>query len=409
MTPCFVFPPGSILERVGAEWLALDLHGIAVYRIEGQAAEVITRLMEGEVELPPRLATAAAVLLDKGIIVEPGFLRGEFNYGRRRFIQAGVAAGVGLTMMGLPVAAEAQSAPLEVTFGTAITPGSFNDGTNNWTTWTFLASNSFTITVGTRNIQLMIVGGGGGGGQGTNAGSKGGGGGGGGVLFANFTPVRNQLYTVTVGNGGIGGSPGVQAGNGGSSSVGGGAVTLTAFGGGCAGGVTTITGCPISGVDNPALFGSGGGGAGANPAGGAGGLSSTAASQNGTAPPGPASPTVQGTSGGLGSTSTNSAGGGGGGFTVAGAAAVSTAGGAGGAGYTGTFGYAPGGVNRTVAGGGGGGGSTAGSGADGGGTGANNAATATAGTANTGGGGGGERNTSGAAGGSGVVVIRYLP
>lgn len=415
----FVVPPGTHLEPVGSEWLVLDADNRAVYRLTGHAAEAITRIAAGEIELPPYLSDAVAVLEDRGLIVDTAFYQGEFTVGRRRIIAAGLAGAVGLTVLGLPRAAAAQSPAFLTTTGS---PDDYlwNDGTNTWRVLVYKGNGTFTTTPVTKQLQLMIVGGGGGGGGGNaltggNEVKGGGGGGGGGIDFEIFTPSASTTYTVAVGTGGTGGSTTgpTAATNGNNSSVTGTGLTAAIGYGGGRGGGSTAAGATGNGG---ASTGSGGGGSVLPGGNGAAAAPGSASTQTTALPPVGEQNSIQGQAGGnagftKGDNPSNS-GGGGGGFGLAGGNAVAGQAGAGGAGFTGSFGYRslPGdpqnGTNVTVAGGGGGGCAVSGAGSDGGGTGVTSG-TPNAGATNRGGGGGGSRDGNGGNGGSGVVVVRY--
>ncbi|MBI5779683.1 MAG: DUF2341 domain-containing protein, partial [Planctomycetes bacterium] len=258
---------------------------------------------------------------------------------------------------------------------------------SNYTTHIFTSGGTFTVTAGSGNVEVLVVGGGGGGGT-----QHGGGGGAGGLIYNPSFAVVVGSYPITVGAGGAGAPAGGNGdrprGTNGSDSV---FSTLTAIGGG--GGGSYRTGAALSGNDG----GSGGGG-------GSGGSSGAGGATTQTGGFGSAG----------GSDTLNVApwrGGGGGGAGAAGATGMTT--GNGGAGKE----YSISGVSTYYAGGGGAGSNTGTGGAGGlggGGAGSSNGASGpdgTAGTPNTGGGGGagGAYNYAGGAGGSGIVIIRYLP
>jgi len=218
--------------------------------------------------------------------------------------------------------------------------------------------------------EYLVVAGGGGGGTSSN---RAGGGGAGGLLtnygVSTISILKNQVYTITIGNGGSGGSQGSQGSN--SVLSGSGISTVTAIGGG-------------GGGTNGSTPGGSGGGAGDGNIGSAGTVG-------------------QGNDGGDGTGGGNAAGGGGGGAGAAGADSSPGVGGNGGAGLSNsitgsaTF-YAGGGGGTSEAG-------SAGSGGSGGGGAASVGGSGTNGTVNTGG-GGGAGHTSAGTGGSGVVILR---
>jgi len=233
-----------------------------------------------------------------------------------------------------------------------------------------VASQTFAVTSGSGNAEILVVAGGGAGGAGDA-----GGGGGGGVIHNNSYALSVGSYPVSVGVGGL--HVVSSSGLNGKNSI---FNDQTALGGG--GG-----GCGAVGANG----GNGGGGGGS--------------------PPVTAGTGSQGYNGGNGLTqSGQNPGGGGGGAGGVGAAATTNKGGDGGVGVaytirgTGSVYYAGGGgggiENQTVGSGGNGGGGSGGKNAGGvGGTGA----------ANTGGGGGGGGSGgTGGDGGSGIVVVRYL-
>ncbi|HUU90215.1 MAG TPA: LamG domain-containing protein, partial [Phycisphaerae bacterium] len=252
--------------------------------------------------------------------------------------------------------------------GTVTTSGGY-------TIHTFTSGGTFSVPVGSLDVQVLVVAGGGAGGSRSSIGdSANGGGGGGGIIYDNSYTASGDV-SVTIGSGG---SPVADTvgGNGGNSVFG----SLTAIGGGGGGG--------FSGTKNGAAGGAGGGGSD----GGTGGA--------GTANQGNAGGNAH-TAGGMGS---NLAGGGGGGgsgsydggnggdggvYTISGAT-VTYGGGGGGGTYS----------SRNAGNGGAGGGGAGGKGTDG-----------ASGTANTGGGGGGGGPSAnlGGSGGSGIVIVSYLP
>ena len=260
---------------------------------------------------------------------------------------------------------------------------------------TFNSSGTFTVScagnsVGSNNVEYLIVAGGGGGGAGGGA-NAGGGAGAGGYRTDTGVSVTAQAYPVTVGGGGAGnvyGSCLTTASN----SV---ALSITSARGG-SGGNGDGHGARVNGQSG----GSGGAASGVQTGGGSGGNSP------------PVSP-PQGNAGGQGGQGLGLGGGGGGGAGAVGANASCGAAGAGGNGSPSTIN----GSNVTRAGGGGGGGNSygpasgAGGGSGGGGSGATSASAGSVGSTNTGGGGGGGWGHpgpfGGGNGGSGVVIIRY--
>lgn len=260
---------------------------------------------------------------------------------------------------------------------------------------TFNSSGTFTVScagnsVGSNNVEYLIVAGGGGGGAGGGA-NAGGGAGAGGYRTDTSVSVTAQAYPVTVGGGGAGnvyGSCLTTASN----SV---ALSITSARGG-SGGNGDGHGARVNGQSG----GSGGAASGVQTGGGSGGNSP------------PVSP-PQGNAGGQGGQGLGLGGGGGGGAGAVGANASCGAAGAGGNGSPSTIN----GSNVTRAGGGGGGGNSygpasgAGGGSGGGGSGATSASAGSVGSTNTGGGGGGGWGHpgpfDGGNGGSGVVIIRY--
>ena len=260
---------------------------------------------------------------------------------------------------------------------------------------TFNSSGTFTVScagnsVGSNNVEYLIVAGGGGGGAGGGA-NAGGGAGAGGYRTDTSVSVTAQAYPVTVGGGGAGnvyGSCLTTASN----SV---ALSITSARGG-SGGNGDGHGARVNGQSG----GSGGAASGVQTGGGSGGNSP------------PVSP-PQGNAGGQGGQGLGLGGGGGGGAGAVGANASCGAAGAGGNGSPSTIN----GSNVSRAGGGGGGGNSygpasgAGGGSGGGGSGATSASAGSVGSTNTGGGGGGGWGHpgpfDGGNGGSGVVIIRY--
>ena len=260
---------------------------------------------------------------------------------------------------------------------------------------TFNSSGTFTVScagnsVGSNNVEYLIVAGGGGGGAGGGA-NAGGGAGAGGYRTDTSVSVTAQAYPVTVGGGGAGnvyGSCLTTASN----SV---ALSITSARGG-SGGNGDAHGARVNGQSG----GSGGAASGVQTGGGSGGNSPTVSRP-------------QGNAGGQGGQGLGLGGGGGGGAGAVGANASCGAAGAGGNGSPSTIN----GSNVTRAGGGGGGGNSygpasgAGGGSGGGGSGATSASAGSVGSTNTGGGGGGGWGHpgpfDGGNGGSGVVIIRY--
>lgn len=254
-----------------------------------------------------------------------------------------------------------------------------------YTVHTFLANGDFTVTIGSRDVERLIVAGGGAGGGAAAAGTGGAGGGGaGGVKAIAARSIGVGTFPAVVGAGGTGGTD--AGADGANSSFDG----DTATGGGGGGGATTSDG---------RTGGSGGGGA-TDAAQGVGGAGTGG----------------QGFAGGDGVlTFADGCGGGGGG--------AGQAGGIGGDGSPPSEGNGGNGVQSSISGtatyygGGGGAGSTNdingdnGGGLGGGGPGKNGGGNGSPGTANTGGGGGGageDATRSGGNGGSGIVIVRYL-
>jgi hypothetical protein len=279
---------------------------------------------------------------------------------------------------------------------------------------TFTSSGTYSVTSGTKQIDVLIVAGGGSGG----GHACGGGGGGGGLIYKTGLGTSEGAYGITVGAGGprtnTQGPGGYQTGiRGGNSS----AFGMTAIGGG--GGVCWDGSNPLANNINGGSTGGYGNGGSVN--------SGTPTAQQ-PLQPGDSGLYGFGTRGGEAVYYGNPyPGGGGGGAGQAGQSSPnSSTAGKGGDGKT----YSISGTSRTYAGGGGGGGwSTSGGragGAGGGGDGdcsgpngtGNSArgfigyAEGQAGVANTGGGGGATGRTGGetaygGAGGSGIVIIRY--
>lgn len=242
-----------------------------------------------------------------------------------------------------------------------------------YTIRTFTSSGNLVVSVGSVDIEYLLIGGGGGGG--TLAG------GGGGGYLSGSTTLTSGTYSIVVGSGGTAVVASTSRGRNGGNSTFNGNTAYGGGGGGYSGDVSGYTG------------GCGAGGTGAGNSntlgGGAGG--------------------TQGGNGGNGYWGTvYYCGGGGGGTGANGADATTASQGTGGAGGTGKKFYA------TYYGGGGGGSShtTAGAagGTGGGGAGAkvSPATNGTAGTDGLGGGGGGDVLGGAAKGGSGVVIIRHL-
>ena len=95
---------------------------------------------------------------------------------------------------------------------------------NDYKSHKFTANGTFTVTSGTSDVDVLLVGGGGGGG-----GSHGGGGGAGGFKVLADLSVLTQVYPVTVGAGGNRGTQNNEAGSKGGDSV---VFSQTAEGGG---------------------------------------------------------------------------------------------------------------------------------------------------------------------------------
>ena len=247
---------------------------------------------------------------------------------------------------------------------------------------TFTGSGTFTPTVVALNVECLVVAGGSGGG-----GDFGGGGGAGGLINQSLS-LTSTGYSVTIGAGGSGGSTTGSSGSGTTFS------TLSALGGGRAGGGD------FSGTVNGGFGGSGGG---------AGGLKVDKNNSN-PLPTGGAGTAGQGFAGANSGWNSgnylNSIGGGGGGGS---AASTGRNGGAGGN-YSDWASATSTGESSSYAGGGGGGGYySSGSGGSGGGTnGATQSSSPSSSPANTGGGAGGSGQATGGTGGSGIVIVRYL-
>jgi hypothetical protein len=330
------------------------------------------------------------------------------GYGRVGTGSSGGSGGSGTVIIAYPYVSPPIS--FAATGGTIITSGSY-------TYHLFTGSGSFTISIGSKTVNYLVVGGGGGGGD-----RHGGGGGAGGVLSGTWT-ATSGTYTVTVGAGGYHGAtteggqtqygtPNGAGSKGGDSSI---SSVATAYGGGGGG--------SYDGNPTDTLIGSGGGGGGNS-------LSGVAGTSG------------QGNSGGSGQ---QPAGGGGGGASAAGANANSGTGGNGTSAYstqllavgygttfatswiigTATYQATPstylqspivGGVAYIAAGGGGASytsGPTQAGGYGGGGTGDwDDSNGLSGGTTNTGSGGGASRSynatTVGRDGGSGLVLLWYL-
>ena len=296
-------------------------------------------------------------------------------------------------------------------------------------TFTTVGESEFDVTLGSGEVECLVVAGGGGGGSGrsptaSSSGDRmGAGGGAGGLVFVPGLTATVGTHTVTVGQGGTAGnfSAGTDAGRaggpGGDSSV----LTVTARGGG-RGGMARTQDTALS-IDG----GSGGGSSHNAIRDGGAGIQPNEAAPSGT-------PNGFGNKGGSGTLNVSSHGGGGGGG-AGGAGGDSDGSQRGGAGGVGLAQVVIGGVTyrfvdefpigvgealggeRYFAGGGGGGRRASGAqgigGLGGGGNGGpNNPSDGLPGTPNTGGGGGGgsgdsDAVNSGAAGGSGIVIVRY--
>lgn len=262
---------------------------------------------------------------------------------------------------------------------------------NGYVYHTFTGSGTFTVTSGSRSIEILLVGGGGSGGPSDD--SSAGGGGAGGLIYWSSMPLSTGSYTVTIGSGGASGTN-----NGAPSVFGPGTpLHLVALGGGYGGGGPR--GSQYSG--SPGGSGGGGGGwPGYPPAG------------SGTQTTNPTIPTNSRTYG----FGYNGGGLGGGGAGEAGGTDATDAGGDGRQypAFTGPLIGVPtlNPLSGYFAGGGSGPGPALRAG-DGGGGNGGNSAPGTSGFANSGGGGGGSYQPnsgfqSGGAGGSGICVIRYL-
>jgi len=367
--------PSLVVERVGSDYLMLTASGAEVVRATGDAADVITCAINGQ-PLPQRLHTAADVLQRHGVLTTTTSVTNTFTPSRRHALQLGAAAAaVGLTMLALPNAAAAASVvAITYTFNKLVDDLESTALSSAYCTSVFGAdsfsydielkeSGTFTLTSGTRNANIILVGGGG---SGSNPTSGGGGGGGGGeVRQGSFTVDNEQPYDIIVGDGGA-------------------AVTQS-----------PRTGSPGG---NTAAFDMDSANFAAT--GGTGGDGDTGGSSGYTA----------GALGGAysGGTSFNNNGGGGGGAGGFGGNGEFTRGGSGGLGYS----Y-DGGISYLAVGGGGGGGGGGGSGSAAGGTGGfpslpSPGTPGTAGAPNTGnGGGGGYAGNGSGAGGSGIVIVRF--
>ena len=261
----------------------------------------------------------------------------------------------------------------------------------------FTSPGTFTVSSGSKEVELMVIGGGGSGGGNPGSGANGGGGAGA-LYFNNAVPVAAGSYTVTVGGGGPGAK---NKGDTGSASAFGPAFPAAGGGGGGMRG------------DSDGLPGGSGGGAGQGPpgsgnggtaSGAAGGSASQSSPSAGWGNPGGNAPTAA--NGG-----SNYPAAGGGGASAAAQNAPDQGPGQGSPGGAGLV-MAIEGPSQTFAGGGGGGTHASGpqpsGGSGGGGAGSVGNADASDATANTGsGGGGGGQNGSGGSGGSGKVVVAY--
>ena len=261
----------------------------------------------------------------------------------------------------------------------------------------FTSPGTFTVSSGSANVELMVIGGGGSGGGNPGSGANGGGGAGA-LYFNNSVPVSAGSYTVTIGSGGPGAKNKGDTGN--ASSFG---PSFPAAGGGGGG---------MRGDSNGLPGGSGGGGGQGPPGSGSGGTASGApgGSANANSPA-----AGWGNNGGVAPTNanggTNYPAAGGGGAGAVGTNSPDQGPGQGGPGGNGLV-MAIEGPSQTFAGGGGGGTHDSGpqpsGGSGGGGAGGVNNGDGTSATANTGGGGGGTgMNGNGGTGGSGKVVIAY--
>jgi hypothetical protein len=288
------------------------------------------------------------------------------------------------------------------------------------TSYTSTGSGSFTVPTGLTLVDVLVVAGGGAGGNGQY--SPGGGGGGGLIYRPAFPVTPGGSVSYNVGTGGQG-QP--ERGDNGQDSTFG---TLTAKGGGGAGGYDASNAGGAPGIGRP---GGSGGGGGSSPGGptGSSNVSPTGQGYNyvGGDATQPQQPGDSGTYGfgNMGGTGGHDAGdweggGGGGGAGGQGSPGHSTinassspprttytADSAGGNGKN----YSISGSTVGYAGGGGGGGNSPGPATHGGGNGTNSSpAIGQAGTANRGGGGGGSfyrPSGNGAPGGSGIVIVKY--
>lgn len=312
---------------------------------------------------------------------------------RRRFLGAGAATALGITVSALPVAATASTNILVPSSGTAFDAST--DGSTSTPSGTtaatgvsyrvFTTNGNFVVDgSGYLNADVVLIGGGGGGGR-----AWAGGGAGGAVSLHRNQQLEPGTYPVVIGTGGAGATGLESAG-----AVGG----ATSFG-------AVGVGLTLS------ASGGGGGTSGEDAFGGAGGVS--------PAGTGSGSSSFQGGGGGGYGYGGGGAGAGGAGqdFTVVPGVVLETrdSGGAGGAGFTVSAFFAS---PWVAAGGGGGGGdpgaSVGGAGTDGGGTGGAGAPGSGAdGFGAGGGGGGGTYDTfatdyPGGPGSGGVVIVRYL-
>jgi hypothetical protein len=288
------------------------------------------------------------------------------------------------------------------------------------TSYTSTGSGTYTVPSGLTAVDVLVVAGGGAGGNGQ---FSPGGGGGGGLIFRPAFPVTpGGSVSYTVGTGGQG-QP--QRGDNGQDST---FSTLTAKGGGGAGGYDPSNAGAAVGIGRP---GGSGGGGGSSPGGPTGSSNVSPTGQGYNYVGGDATQPQQsgdsgtygfGFTGGTGGHDTGDWEGGGGGGGAGGTGSpgnstitttsspprtLYTADSAGGHGKN----YSISGSTVGYAGGGGGGGNTAGPAQHGGGNGTSTSpAPGTAGTANRGGGGGGSFYRSsgvGASGGSGIVIVKY--
>ena len=129
------------------------------------------------------------------------------------------------------------------------TGGTVNTNANGYTTHTFLANGTFTVSAlgstatssyaGLTGTQIQILAVAGGGGAGVTNGGNGGGGGAGGLVYT-ISTVAAATYTITIGLGGIGGNSSTQAAaSGTNTSIIGTGISITAIGGGA--GATQLT------------------------------------------------------------------------------------------------------------------------------------------------------------------------